>query len=374
MQEKKSKVEQAFFALLRAGLWEQPVSLASFAPLDYDALFRLAKEQSVIGLIAAGFEHVSDMEPGEDDVVPFMHKVLHQESRNEAMDAFIVKIVTQLKDAGIRAVLVKGQGIAQCYVRPRWRACGDIDLFLDETDYAKAKDLLSPMASLIDSEGAYSKHLGMTIDSWTVELHGSFRCGLSSRIDKVMDGIRDDVFGKGKVRPWQNETTPVLLPGKDEDAVYVFVHILNHFYKGGIGLRQICDWCRLLWTYRATLDPALLEEQLRRAGLISEWKAFGSFAVEWLGMDKESMPFYSPSQKWVRKAGRIKVFIMMSGNFGHNRDNSYFQKYPYLIRKCVSFGRRLGDLARHARIFPLDSFRFMPRIIINGVRAAANGE
>ena len=130
----------------------------------------------------------------------------------------------------------------------------------------------------------------------------------------------------------------------------------------------------MLWTYRATLDPALLEERLRRAGLISEWKAFGSFAVEWLGMDKESMPFYSPSQKWVRKAGRIKVFIMMSGNFGHNRDNSYFQKYPYLIRKCVSFGRRLGDLARHARIFPLDSFRFMPRIIINGVRAAANGE
>ena len=374
MQEKKSKVEQAFFVLLRAGLWEQPVKLTSLAPLDYDALFRLAKEQSVIGLIAAGFEHVSDMEPEEDDVVPFMHKVLHQESRNEAMDAFIVKIVTQLKDAGIRAVLVKGQGIAQCYVRPRWRACGDIDLFLDETNYAKAKNLLSPMASSIDSEGAYSKHLGMTIDSWTVELHGSFRCGLSSRIDKVMDGIRDDVLGKGKVRTWQNGTTPVLLPGEDEDAVYVFVHILSHFYKGGIGLRQICDWCRLLWTYRATLDLTLLEQRLRRAGLISEWKAFGLFAVEWLGMDKEAMPFYSPSQKWVRKAGRIKDFIMMSGNFGHNRDNSYFQKYPYLIRKCLSFGRRLGDLARHARIFPLDSFRFMPRIIINGVRAAANGE
>ena len=370
----KDNTERVFFKLLRAGLWEQPVSLASFAPLDYGALLRLAKQQSIIGLIAAGFEQVNDMDLGEDDVVTFMHTVLHQESRNEAMDAFVAKIVTQLKDERIRAVLVKGQGIAQCYVRPRWRACGDIDLFLDETNYEKAKAFLSPMASSIDPEGAYSKHLGMTIDSWTVELHGSFRCGLSSRIDKVMDGIRDDVFCKDKVRTWQNGTTPVLLPGKDEDAVYVFVHILSHFYKGGIGLRQICDWCRLLWTYRATLDLALLEQRLRRAGLISEWKVFGSFAVEWLGMDKEAMPFYSPSQKWVRKAGRIKDFIMMSGNFGHNRDNSYFQKYPYLIRKCLSFGRRLGDLARHARIFPLDSFRFMPRIIINGVRAAANGE
>ena len=35
MQEKKSKVEQAFFALLRAGLWEQEVQLAPYGEIDF---------------------------------------------------------------------------------------------------------------------------------------------------------------------------------------------------------------------------------------------------------------------------------------------------------------------------------------------------
>ena len=65
----------------------------------------------------------------------------------------------------------------------------------------------------------------------------------------------------------------------------MFTHILQHFYKGGIGLRQICDWCRLLWMYRTELDLAKLEGRLRRAGLMTAWKAFGAFSVEYLGMD-----------------------------------------------------------------------------------------
>ena len=47
---------------------------------------------------------------------------------------------------------------------------------------------------------------------------------------------------------------------------------------------------------------------------------------------------------------------------------------PYLIRKCISMGRRIGDLINHARIFPLDSLRFFPRIMFNGLRSAIRGE
>ncbi len=91
-------------------------------------------------------------------------------------------------------------------------------------------------------------------------------------------------------------------------------------------------------------------------------------------MPSEAMPMYSPDKKWKRKADKICLFIMEVGNFGHNRDNSYYDKYPFLVRKFYSFGRRCGDLLRHARIFPLDSIRFFPGIVFNGLRSAANGE
>ena len=247
-------------------------------------------------------------------------------------------------------------------------------LLLQVTNYKKAKDLLLPLSSSHSKEGFYNKEQKMTIDPWVVELHGSLYSGLSPRIDRELDDVSIDTYNRGNVRSWMNDKVQVFELAVENDVFYVFTHILQHFFKGGIGLRQICDWCRLLWSYRETLDVDLLERRLGRAGLMSEWRAFGAFAVEYLGMETTAMPMYDAAPKWKRKAKWIKDFIMMSGNFGHNRDQSYYQKYPYLVRKCISFGRRVGDLSHHARIFPLDSLRFFPNMLLNGLRSAARGE
>ena len=42
-----------------------------------------------------------------------------------------------MNDVGINVLLVKGQGIALCYIRPLWRVAGDIDLFLNKDYYYK---------------------------------------------------------------------------------------------------------------------------------------------------------------------------------------------------------------------------------------------
>ncbi len=371
---KQNKNQQAFFALLRAGLWEEDVRLLPYCEIDYGALLKLAEEQSVVGLVAAGIEHVTDTRPQKKDVLQFIGRTVQLEQKNQAMNFFIGVLVDKMREGGIYTTLVKGQGVARCYERPLWRSCGDVDFFLSADNYEKSKLFLKPLASSLEEEYVREKHLGMTIDPWVVELHGSLYSGLSSRIEKELDDVYQDTFYHGNVRSWMNDKTQVFLLAVENDVFYVFTHILQHFYKGGIGLRQICDWCRLLWTYRNTMDVAKLKQRLCRSGLMSEWKAFGAFAAESLGMDAEAVPFYSDDYRWKRKAERILEFIMMSGNFGHNRDRSYFEKYPYLVRKCISFGRRVGDLFRHARIFPLDSLRFFPRLLINGVRSAARGE
>lgn len=47
---------------------------------------------------------------------------------------------------------------------------------------------------------------------------------------------------------------------------------------------------------------------------------------------------------------------------------------PYRVRKTMSLGRRTGDLMNHFCIFPLDTIRFTPRVVINGLKSAAKGE
>lgn len=366
--------QQAFFALVRAGLWEKDVQLLPYGDIDFNEIYRLAEEQSVIGLVAAGLEHVLDIKVPKGIKLQFVGDALQLEQHNKTMSDFIGFIVGKMGDEGIYTLLVKGQGIAQCYERPLWRACGDVDFLLNAPNYGKAKDYLKPLASSIETEGEYKQHLGMTIDSWVVELHGTLRCGLSYRMDRVIDDIQNDVFFNKKVRSWMSGNTQVFLPDIDSDVIFIFTHYIKHFYCGGLGIRQICDWCRLLWINKNSLNHVLLETRIKQMGLMSEWKAFAAFAVDYLGMSSEAMPLYSPKKKWACKGNRICAFVMEVGNFGHNRDNNYYAKYSYLVRKLFSLGRRCGDLMRHARIFPLDSLRFMPKIVYNGLKSAARGE
>ncbi len=367
---------QAFISLLKAGLWadtgfteSREYGLTGF--VDWNEVCRLAEEQSVIGVVLLGIEH-SNVKPPQELLLQWIGEVQILEQQNKSMNNFIAELVEKMRKADIYTLLVKGQGIAQCYERPLWRACGDVDFFLSDRNYNKAKAFLTPLASSIEPEGLYKKHFEMVIDPWVVELHGSMRSGLSSRVDKVIDDTQYEVFNSGNVRSWMDEKTQVFLPGVNSDLIFVFTHFIKHFYCEGLGLRQICDWCRLLWTFRDSLNYNLLEKRIRKMGLMSEWKAFASLAVDYLGMPSEAMPFYD--SRFKVKGERILEFVLKTGNFGHNRDRSYFQKYPFLVRKTISMGRRCGDLIRHVRIFPLDSIRFFPSIIFNGLRSAATGE
>lgn len=191
--------------------------------------------------------------------------------------------------------------------------------------------------------------------------------GLPRRINDVLDDIKSETFNGGNVRTWDNDGTQVFMLGKENDAVYVFSHFFNHFYKGGLGLWQICDWCRLLWTYRDTLDVTKVETLVRRMGLVSEWKTFADLAVNDLGMPAEAMPLLDSSKKWSRKAARIMAFILETGNFGHNRDNTFRQK-SFLVRSAVSTWRYTCDTLSHLFVFPLDSLKVWGRMVWNGVR------
>jgi len=367
LKVKTDKSIQAFFALLRAGLWEQiDANLDVNEKVDWEKVYQLAEEQSVVGLVLAGIEQ-SYVKPSQDLLLQWIGEVQIIEQQNKAMNEFVASLIEKLRKNDVYAILVKGQGVAQCYERPLWRASGDVDLLLSDANYDKAKNVLLPLALEVDTEYKSLKHLGMTMkDGFVVELHGMLHSRLSNRIDRGIDEAQKDVFFGGNVRSWMNGTTTVFLPAPDIDVIFIFTHILKHFYIEGIGLRQICDWCRLLWTYRSKFDLWLLESQIRKMGLMTEWKAFAALAVDYLGMPKEEMPFYDQSFK--AKGERILEFVLETGNFGQNRDIN--RSRNFVVGKTQAAWFKMGDFARHARVFPLDSAKFYCHYLVDGIRQA----
>ena len=376
-----SRITRIFFELLRAGLWADGNLNLDFnlnGKVDWEKVYQLAEEQSVIGLVLAGIEQ-SIIKPPQDLLLQWIGEVQMLEQQNKEMNSFIAELIEKLRTAEVYSLLLKGQGIAQCYEKPLWRCCGDVDLFLSDDNYKCAKELLVPFASEVEKEYVREKHLGMTIEGFVVEIHGTLHSGLSSKIDKGLDEIKKAVFIDGKARFWMNGNTQVFLPNADEDVVFVFTHMLRHFYKEGLGLRQVCDWCRLLYTYKDSLNYGLLEQRIKRAGLMSEWKAFYNLASRYLGMPDLGSGLMARDSRFDKKADRILEFVLKSGNMGHNRGSwlmehdSWLTK-QYVVRKAFSMFRRIGDLINHARIFPLDSLRFFPRIMFNGLSSAMRGE
>ena len=115
----------------------------------------------------------------------------------------------------------------------------------------------------------------------------------------------------------------------------------------------------------------LLKRRLTKMGLMREWKAFAALSVDYLGIPVEALPLYASDRKWSRKASRILSFVLETGNFGHNRDNTFRQK-SFLVRSAVSTWRYTCDTLRHLFIFPMDSLKVWGRMVWNGVRGRGN--
>ena len=157
-----------FFTLVKVGLWggdgaNLSANLDLDDKVDWDEVYQLAEEQSVVGVVLAGIEH-SDAKPPQELLLQWIGEVQMLEQQNRAMNEFVAELIEKMRTAGIYTLLVKGQGVAQCYERPLWRACGDVDFFLSEDNYKKAKDLLLPMAKTVEPEWLTSMHLGMNIE------------------------------------------------------------------------------------------------------------------------------------------------------------------------------------------------------------------
>ncbi len=227
---KQGSIIGAFLALVKAGLWESEAQLASFGEIDYEMIFRLAEEQSVVGLVTAGVEHIKDVIIPQRVALKFAGETLRVERQNQEMNAFIRELLEKFREHYIYSLLVKGQGVAQCYNRPLWRSCGDVDLLLTEEGFVKARELLKPLAKGgFHPDNDVARNIEATLSAWSVELHANQFCGLSKRIDDVIREVQNCIFYEGRVRTWVNGDTPVFLPNPDSDVVIVFYTLSKTF-------------------------------------------------------------------------------------------------------------------------------------------------
>ena len=353
--------------------------------LDWKQLYRLACEQTVAGYVAVGLEqYVAEMKQNQSDrtasrptvpenVIQAFKKIKFSIGlSNYRMNDFLANIIKELEAAGIEPLLLKGQGVAQNYLSPEVRQAGDIDLLLNGEDYEKAKMFMAPKADNLEIEGSRSKHFGMHFGNIEVELHGTVHGNFGDKFNTYLDKKQDELFIKKNFRHWCYNGVEISMPSADFDALFIFIHFLKHFYFGGLGLRQICDWTMFLHKNVQHIDRAELENDIKKLGVLREWQTFGCFAAKYLGLPEKEMPMYN--NKYTKNSDRIRDFLIASGNFGKSRGYRDYSKDCYMVRKVKSLFIKGGYIINFLPVFHGNAIRFFFTFLSTGFSSAAKGE
>lgn len=363
-----SSTQQQFIELLRAGLWSRSVDVAMFSVrTDWGAILTLASQQTVSGIIAEAINTLPPQaQPPTAILTKFRSIVVANLRAHSLINHTLVEAITLFSENGIPIILLKGQGVAMNYPNPTLRMCGDIDLYVGPELYDRACELAVLWGDKDGRRIKSTKHYHFKHRNVLVELHRIAETLPSpSHNSQFQQWTRHHLHG-GNLRSVLIEEVAISLPPVQFDTLYIFNHLWHHFFIGGVGLRQLCDWVRYLHTFNKEIDRVVLERDLKSFGLWKAWRMFGCLAVEVLGLPEAEFPFYTPD--YMGKSRRILDLIESEGNFGRYCNADGKRPSDYLAGKIHKFKRMQRRLWRLVVICPEQALFFWSRFIYSGIR------
>lgn len=372
-----SNTIEQFFALIRSGLWGGKAASSPFdGGADWAALLRLASMQSLTGIFADGAGTLPrELMPPAETARRLFVTVESIRRANRRLDTVLAELEAGLRREGIEGILLKGQGVARAYLHPELRMCGDIDLYPGKGDaYLRCCEIVRSLGESEGREDESEKHFHFNRRGCSIEIHSHVMLAadpfVNRRLQRWTDEMLDD---PSKLRHVEINGVEVNLPPVDFDAVFILQHIANHLLKGGIGLRQLCDWSRYLHVHAAEIDRARLGNNLRTLRLMNCWQLFGWLAVNRLGLPEAEMPFYSPRHE--KRALRCLRIILRKGNFGqYDKAARRNLDINFILRKMQTCLIVIGQHAELLRVIPAEVLRHLPWYLLDGIKRLFTGK
>lgn len=354
MDDAMERMRRGLLTLLRAGLWEREVDDIACFPMSDDewmALFRLARQQTVTGLVFRGLQTLpEELLPSPAVLIRWTVGVDAIERRNRGMNRTLSALYTELRTRGFDPVLQKGQGVAAYYERPLLRECGDIDLFFrDRRQSEQAAEWMHRRGAAVrrmPDGSLFYRWQGFEIEHHVrlFDLHNPFLQRDAARLIRDRGSV-------GMVLPESSGMT-VSVPAPFVNLLLLDLHILKHALGRGIGLRQLCDMARACYRLHDGIDPEAMKACCRRWGL-GRWNPMlHTFLVDCLGLPAATLPYgeLAPSGE------PLLEIVWRGGNFGHYQPGREFAGWSLVGRKLDTARSFLANLRFALRYAPKEAF------------------
>jgi len=308
------KIKDAFFYLLKLGLWGSKNDSMQFPVLnnnEWSLIYEIAVSQTVEGLVYEGILSLPNMYyPPYEILLRWTAKIDSIERFNKKVRFTLSNLSEGLAKSNISFILLKGLGLAENYRNPLLRVSGDLDLyFTDINNYNKANSLLLTKGCII-KKGDHNSTF-YTFNNVEVEHHTKMIDVYNPFLQKYIKKLIESELPKFKEIEINNRY--ILIPSYLISHVQANAHILKHYMGFGIGLRQICDVARLCYMKEESFDGNELKMVYSKLGLSKWTNVLHNILVKDLGLDPSKLPYAIESDY---KTDSIICDILNSGNFG----------------------------------------------------------
>ena len=356
-----NEIEELFFILLRSAIWgTKPILPRVPTKEEWYRITKLSKEQTVIGIMMDAIAELpEEQRPDRELFIQWIMLQKFIEKMNIKMNSVIKTLFDGLQSKGIRAILLKGQGVAQNYLNPLHRQCGDIDLYIPEEHFNQALEHFASLGCEVENNPK-SYHAETVFKGILVEIHRNSSAYYTKRLQRRYNDITGAIIGNRNTTTTIDGTEVEVLPCT-ANAFQLLSHTMRHIFSSGIALRQICDWVYFIHHNQKDIDREQFMAQLKTLQLYETYKAVTAIAVDYLGMPQE-FALCEISSKDKELSKKVLDLIMKYGNFGHYGEHNsintkweYISSYLWKVRNCIRFRRIAGSEAWNFPIWQLHS-------------------
>lgn len=266
---------------------------------DRDAIAQKAIQQNILPLVYFNLF-------GEETDNKYYALVMQSLANNERRMFFLGKLSKELTEAGIEHCVLKGSSLAVLYPMPELRISGDVDILINPADEKKVMKFMEKRNFIVEDRNEISQNFNAKHP----------KAGLFEIHVKLFDSEFDKYVLKNKFKvqePFASMTNPdgteINILGKNDGLYFAASHMIKHFVKDGLGLRQISDWLLYVEKYGDMVDL----------------EGF-NFVIEELGFEKFINAIYTVGNKYFgmnfkceeENPEDILSDVDEGGSFGHN--------------------------------------------------------
>lgn len=289
---------KALLCLIRLGLNNNITDNDLLRDLNWRVLSQLAIKHGVIAIAVDGLQSLYEYRRLEPETFADKQLRLQMYAQTIAIEQQYQQYCNKMSNLlffyqqhGIKTMLLKGYGLSLCYPKPNHRPPGDVDVYHfgcgGEADECMKKVLNITIKQNEDKHSTFL-YKGLSVENHAIFVNDECHPSLHS-LEMFFEKDAKNAI-QCSIKHEKEENLLAFIPSVNTNALFIPLHLAEHFVHGEASLRQICDWYCFVRIYHSEIDWQIVEEKSKEAGFFKFLCILNAIVIDYLGADKAWFP------------------------------------------------------------------------------------